>query len=412
MSEGKRIVYFDQASSSSPKAKGLGEIITAYFEAGGYNISRGHYPGAEKAAVSVLNVRRMLTRYFNFDSYRRVVFTNNITHSLNLILKGFLKAGDEIITSSMEHNAVMRPLRQLSQQGVSVKVIEANEQGQTNPEDFAKEIGPKTRAIVCTAASNVCGTTQDIFAIGEIARAAGIHFIVDSAQLAGHFPVNLEDLYFSAFCFTGHKGLLGPQGIGGVLLKENFAEEIQALISGGTGSFSDSEEMPPHLPDSLEAGTPNLPGILGLGHAVNLKLEEKPFEAFVKETRLLRDLILGLEENIPQNEYLIRGLGLEGAEAAFSFAEEHLHAGRDFASSLPPTMPLLSLDFTSHDNAELAYQLESRYGIMTRCGLHCAPRAHKTLKSFPQGTIRFSLGASNTEEEVAYVINSLKELLN
>lgn len=412
MSQEKKIVYFDQASSSSPKAEGLGAAITAYFEAGGYNISRGHYPGAEEAAVSVLNVRRMLAQYFNFDSFRRVVFTNNITHSLNLVLKGFLRAGDEIITSSMEHNAVMRPLKQLSQQGVVVKIVQANEQGQIDPQDFAKELGPKTRAIVSTAASNVSGTTQDIFALGEIAKAAGIHFIVDSAQLAGHLAIDSESLSCSAFCFTGHKGFRGPQGIGGVLLREDLAGEIQALISGGTGSFSDSEDMPPHLPDRLEAGTPNLPGILGLGHAVSLKLKEKPFESFHKEATLLSSFLRGLEESIPADSYRICGLGLEGAEATLAFAKQHLAESANFATSLPPTMPLVSLDFKGRDNAELAYQLENRYGIMTRCGLHCAPRAHQSLNSFPQGTIRFSIGASNSEAEVAYVLSSLKELLS
>ncbi len=404
-------VYFDQASTSSPKVDGLGNIIAEYFASGGYNISRGQYTGAEKTAKSVLQVRKDLANYFNFTSFRNVVFTNNITHSVNLVLKGFLQPGEEILTSSMEHNAVMRPLRQLEKQGIKIGLVECDHTGAVRAEQFASAITSKTRAIIVTAASNVCGTTLPIYELGQIAKKNNLIYIVDSAQAAGHLPFDVSRLSCDAFCFTGHKAIRGPQGIGGVLLSDRLAKILNPLISGGTGSYSDSEELPRSLPDRFEAGTPNLPGILGLGHAIQALLNcPEPLASYLDEMSLCIHFLEEAEARLQHVNYTVRGLGLAEAKASYRQIEEASQAGIQKIAFIPPRMPLISLDFIGHDNAEIARHLQEDFGIMTRCGLHCAPRAHKTLGSFPQGTVRFSLGSSNTREEVDYTIEALSRL--
>jgi selenocysteine lyase/cysteine desulfurase len=404
-------VYLDQASTSSPKAEGLGEVIARYFASGAYTVSRGQYEGAVSTAQAVYQARKDICQYFGEEDVRKLVFTGNVTHSLNLVTKGLLKAGDEVICSSMEHNALMRPLYQLSRKGVKVKIIPASSEGELDPQKVEDAISPDTKALAFTAASNVCGTCLPLADLAEIAHKNDLYFIVDSAQVAGHFPWQIKDLAIDAFCFTGHKALRGPQGIGGVILSQKLAENLEPLISGGTGSYSDLEDMPPHLPDRFEAGTPNLPGILGLGYAVELRLKEKPFESYIQEMELLCHFLAGLEERFPSYLVEIKGLGLQGAEASLAWAKTLQRHNLTAGSSLPFTMPLVSLNFPKHDNAAVAFHLENEYGIMTRSGLHCAPRAHKTLGTFPQGTVRFSLASTNTLEEIDYTLNALEKVL-
>lgn len=407
----KASIYFDNASTSSPKAEGLGQVIAAYFEAGGYNIGRGHYPGAEETAMGVLGARKALADYFNFPNFRNIVFTNNVTHSLNLVLKGFLQPGDEVICSSMEHNAVMRPLYQLEAKGVKVKIAQCQENGQLDPACVEDLISPKTRALVFTGASNVSGTALPLVELGKIARQHGLFYVIDAAQIAGHLPFDTQAFQADAFCFTGHKGLKGPQGIGGVLLSDELATVMDPLIAGGTGSFSDSEEMPPHLPDRFEAGTLNLPGILGLGYAVNLLLkQEDPFKSFEHEMQLTQDFIQACQALWSPSQVKLLGLGPEACQASLDLAKQARATGLSHIGELPPRFPVVSLDFLDLDNAEVAFALESEYGIMTRTGLQCAPRAHQSLGSFPEASVRFSFGPKNTQEQVAYCLQALEKI--
>lgn len=414
-------IYLDQASTSSPKAPGVARVMSDFLESGGYNISRGHYQGAEAAGLAVLDARKAVARFFHFPAFRRVIFTNNITHSLNLVLKGFLRPGDRVICSTMEHNAMMRPLRQLEKSGVIVDEVPNDTQGRWPLEAVREALKKPARALAMTAASNVCGTVLPFREVAKLCHEAGTAFILDTAQVAGTLPLDAAELDCDALCFTGHKGLLGPQGIGGVLFSERMPEECSPLISGGTGSFSDSEELPPLLPDRFEAGTQNLPGILGLGAALAY-LEGLNAEAQT-ESSPAAEAVPGSHSAFDQTQ---RGLWkiaaaelelcrrfLEGAEALSERLPLRI-LGLPSSSCLPgkeERVAVVSLDFPKHDNARVAWLLDQNYGIMTRTGLHCAPQAHKTLGSFPRGSVRFSFGGTNTVEEVDAALAAVEEIL-
>lgn len=420
-SDSKRI-YLDQASTSSPKAPGVARVMSDFLESGGYNISRGHYQGAEAAGLAVLDARKAVARFFHFPAYRRVVFTNNITHSLNLVLKGFLRPGDRMICSSMEHNAMMRPLRQLEKIGVIVEEVPNDAQGRWPLEAVQEALKKPARALAMTAASNVCGTVLPFREVANLCHEAGTAFILDTAQVAGTLPLDAAELDCDALCFTGHKGLLGPQGIGGVLFSELMAEECSPLISGGTGSFSDSEELPPLLPDRFEAGTQNLPGILGLGAALayleglnaEAQAEGSPATEAVPGTRSAFEQAQKGLWKIAAAELSLCRRFLEGAEALSERLPLRILGLPSSSCQLEKEerVAVVSLDFPEHDNARVAWLLDQNYGIMTRTGLHCAPQAHKTLGSFPRGSVRFSFGGTNTGEEVDAALAALEEILS
>lgn len=420
-SDSKRI-YLDQASTSSPKAPGVARVMSDFLESGGYNISRGHYQGAEAAGLAVLDARKAVARFFHFPAYRRIVFTNNITHSLNLVLKGFLRPGDRVICSSMEHNAMMRPLRQLEKIGVIVEEVPNDAQGRWPLEAVQEALKKPARALAMTAASNVCGTVLPFREVAKLCHEAGTAFILDTAQVAGTLPLDAAELGCDALCFTGHKGLLGPQGIGGVLFSELMAEECSPLISGGTGSFSDSEELPPLLPDRFEAGTQNLPGILGLGAALayleglnaEAQAEGSPATEAVPGTRSAFEQAQKGLWKIAAAELALCRRFLEGAEALSERLPLRILGLPSSSCQLEKEerVAVVSLDFPEHDNARVAWLLDQNYGIMTRTGLHCAPQAHKTLGSFPRGSVRFSFGGTNTGEEVDAALAALEEILS
>lgn len=378
-------VYLDNAATSYPKAPGVGEAVKHFIDDIGCNIKRGVYKSSLSAEEIVFDTREQICRLFNFDKAENVIFTQNITQSLNFLMKGFLKRGDHCIVSSMEHNAVMRPLAQLNAEGVEFSRIQCDSFGRLNPEDITEQIKSNTKAVIMTHASNVCGTVLPIYDVGKICKEKGIRFIVDSAQSAGTLELDWKRLNADAIAFTGHKGLLGPQGIGGFVVSDEMANEMSPYITGGTGSFSDSEEQPEHLPDKFESGTPNIPGIFGLNMALkyvfsigteNIRLNEmKLTDAFISEVSDIKGVMLA---------------GLEGT------------TGRT---------AVVSLDFKDWDNAEIAYILDKEYGIATRCGLHCAPSAHKTLGTFPQGTVRFSFSHFNTMEEIRYTVDAINRII-
>ena len=378
-------IYLDNGSTSFPKAPGVGRAMAEFIEKVGVNIGRGGYEEAYSAAEVVLDTREKLCRLFHFDQLENVIFTSGITASMNILLKGLLKPGDTVLTTSMEHNAVMRPLRQLEQQGVTVKCIPCRQDGTLDPEAFVELARPGVRALVMTHASNVCGTVMPVKEVAEYCQSLGIWTMVDCAQSAGLLPVDMKDWGVDAIAFAGHKGLLGPQGIGGFLITDDLAAEIDPLLSGGTGSISHLETVPDFLPDRFEPGTQNLPGIFGL-HAALTWLEEQGIEKiFAHEMACTARLLEGFSQ-------------MEGIRIA----------GRP---DLTGRTAVVSIDFLHMDNADAAFMLEDTYGIMTRCGLHCAPTAHKTLGTFPQGTVRFAPGHATTMEEVEAALAAVRGIL-
>ena len=376
-------IYLDNGATSFPKAPGVGEAMLDYVNNIGANVNRSTYEASSEAEMVLIECRERLCTLFGTEDITHAVFTPGMTAGLNMLLKGFLNPGDHVIVSSLEHNAMMRPIRQLEAQGVEFSRIPADSRGITDPKDILPLIRPNTRLVAIMHASNVCGTLLPVKEISDICRERGLPVILDAAQTAGHYPVNMKELGLSALCVPGHKGLLGPQGIGALMLDEEFAKRVEPLISGGTGSASDSELLPPYMPDRFESGTLNIPGIFGLNAALGFILD-KGVQAFrVHEEKLTERFIDGLE-----------GLPLR------------LAGTKDISRRVG----VISIDFTGRDNAEVAYELDKR-GIMTRCGLHCAPSAHKTLGTFPQGTVRFSIGYANAECDVDAAISAIKEIL-
>lgn len=379
-------IYMDNSSTSFPKASGVAEAMMFFTTQVGCNIGRGGYDEAYNAAMVVYDTRLRLARLVGHPDPKNVIFTNNITTSLNFLIKGLLKPGDHVLVSSMEHNAMMRPLVQMERYGVTFSRIPCNQEGYPNLAEIEGMITPSTKAILLLHASNVCGTLLPIGEIGQICRQKGLRFIVDAAQTLGIYPVDMQEMCIDALCFTGHKSLLGPQGIGGFVITDELAAEIDPLISGGTGSKSDSEDVPEFLPDKFEAGTMNLPATYGLNAAL-VYLEQQGIDKIrLHEQQLAARLQAGIED--------LPGVRIVGEPDPFK------------------RCPIVAVDFVGKDNAEIGFSLESNYGIMTRCGLHCAPSAHKSLGTFPQGVVRFSVGATTTIDQIDAVIKSIKCILS
>lgn len=376
-------IYLDNAATSFPKPEGVSTAMKTYLDQVGATINRSVYGSAQDAGLVTLQLRQRLKKLFHFpEAVTHVILTPGATWGLNMVIKGFLKPGDHCIVSSMEHNAVMRPLLQL--QGVEFDRIPCNREGLLNPVDVENRIRPNTRLLVMAHGSNVCGSVQDAKAVGEICRKHGIAFVLDAAQTAGHYPVDFEAFGLSALCVPGHKGLLGPSGIGALLMTDAFAKALDPIVAGGTGSASDSEYLPDYLPDRFESGTPNLPGIYGWEAALKY-VETRGVEGLrAHEMALCQRFLEGLSS--------IEGVALCGTK------------------DLNRRVGVVSVDFLHKDNAEAAFELEMDYGILTRCGLHCAPSAHKTLDTFPRGTVRFSLGFASTEADVDAALCAIRSI--
>lgn len=381
-----RKIYLDNASTTFPKPKQVAEAMYQYMTQVGSNISRGGYSSAYRTEELVYETRQKLAELFNATDCKNVIFTKNITESLNVILKGFLKPGDHVITSSMEHNAVMRPLVQLQEKGVSFTRVPCNVDGTMDIKKLEPCLQQNTKMIVMTNASNVCGTVLPIKEVGRFCHEHDLKFVVDTAQTAGVNAVDMQEMYIDALAFTGHKGLLGPQGIGGFILQENMIDKIEPLISGGTGSISHTEQVPCFMPDRFEAGTMNLPGIIGLNAGLNW----------------LKDITM---EKIKEHELNLTKYFIDGI---ISLDDENIQiAGKKDISG---RMGVVSIFIKNKEMAQIAYELDEKYGIMTRVGLHCAPSAHKTLGTYPKGTIRFSFGWWNTKEDIDVAIDALDKL--
>lgn len=407
-------IYLDQASTSCPKIPGVADAVYRYLSGSAVNINRGSYDSAFSVEEQIFETREQLKQLFHFpDKSRNVIFTSNVTTSLNILLKGILRPGDHVLVSSMEHNAVMRPLVQLSHTGVAFDRVPCDAFGNLLLDQAESLIRPNTRLFVCLHGSNVCGTLMPVKKIGDFCKKHGILFILDTAQTAGVLPIDMEACHIDALAFTGHKGLRGPQGIGGFLVREALVPEITPLLSGGTGSISHTEEIPDFMPDRFEPGTSNIPGILGLHAALSCPEKalsrdqaensscagKSPFSLYMEknfrhEMELTEYFIQELKSMDPEEKY-IKILGRTDCPRLLDQATR---------------CAVVSIQTPQLDMAEAAFRLDSDYGIMTRVGLHCAPSAHKALGTYPQGTIRFSFGAQNTKEEVRSALSALMDI--
>lgn len=378
-------IYLDNASTSFPKAPTVATAMSDYITNRGININRGSYALAYDVEDTIYTTRQRLNTLFNGHDPSHVVFTQNVTMSLNMVIKGLLKAGDHVLVSSMEHNAVMRPLTQLLDKGITFDIIPCDKTGSIQLESMDSLIRPNTVAMIINHASNVCGTIQPLESIGPICKAHSLQFIVDAAQTAGVIPIDVKACHIDALCFTGHKGLLGPQGIGGIILTKEMAQTLTPLIAGGTGSFSHLETMPTHMPDAFEAGTLNLPGIIGLNEGL----------AYIESQGM---------ENIHNHELALTQSFLEGLQSIDAINI----VGKQ---NIQDRTAVVSITIDGMDPASIAYELESNYHIMTRVGLHCAPRAHQTLETYPEGTVRFSFGYANTHKDVETALSALHRIV-
>ena len=383
-------IYLDQASTSFPKAPGVAEAVYRYLSDSAVNVGRGAYEAAYSVEEQIYDTRSQLLRLFHFTSgkEKNVIFTSGITASLNILLKGLLRPGNHVLVTSMEHNAVMRPLVQLTENGVSFDRIPCGPDGTLLLHKAENLLRPETRLLVCLHASNVCGTIMPVQKIGDFCKQHHLLFLLDTAQTAGVFPINMEALHVDALAFAGHKGLRGPQGSGGFLIRDELAGEMTPLLSGGTGSLSHMEEIPSFLPDRFEPGTPNIPGILGLHGALSY-LEQTSMEALRRH-------------ELEVTEYFLRGIQeMDPYEKRIRLTGKKNTHGR---------CAVVSLQTPGTDPARTAYELDASYGIMTRVGLHCAPSAHRTLGTYPEGTVRFSFGPENTIKEAETALKVLAEI--
>ena len=378
-------VYLDNGSTSFPKPKVVADSIYNYLTNIGGNPGRSNHSNALEANRSLYITREEICGLFNYDKPENVIFTNNITSSLNILLNGIIKPGDHVITSSMEHNSVIRPLHNLKKLlNIDIDIVNANILGIIDITNIEKLIKPNTKLIVMTHASNVVGSIQPIKQIGTLCKKHGIFFILDSAQSAGVLDIDFKDLSLNALAFTGHKSLLGPQGIGGFIIDDKLNEICEPLVLGGTGSLSHSLTQPDFLPDKFESGTLNIPGIIGLCEGIKF-IKSEGLNTIHEHNSYLRSYLIAVILNIPN--YKISGA-----------------LDRKYGTSC------VSITHSKLDISELSYILESDFNISNRSGLHCAPLAHKTIGTYPNGTVRLSLGYFNTLEEIKYTIDALNKI--
>ncbi len=379
------MIYFDNSATSWPKPSQVKEAMIKFMDEVGANPGRsGHILSIEAARI-IYEARETLSTLFNVKNSSRIIFTQNATESINLALKGLLKPRDHVITSSMEHNSVMRPLRHLEKNGIELTVVPCFGDGSLDPKEVEKRIQSNTRMIVLNHGSNVTGTILPVREVGKIAREYNLFLLVDAAQTAGVIPIDIEKDRLDLLAFTGHKSLYGPQGTGGLVIGERIREkEMIPLKQGGTGSRSEFEEQPEFLPDLFESGTPNGVGIAGLLGGVKFVLKEGIEKIREKEILLMRKLMEGLKE-IPD----IKIYGPKRPDDRIS---------------------TISFNFNNFSPAEGAFRLERCFGILCRPGLHCAPQAHRTIGTFPEGTIRFGLSTFNTEEEIEFALQAIAEI--
>ena len=379
------MIYVDNAATAWPKPPCVAEAMARFLAEVGANPGRAGHRLAVEAARLVYGAREAVAELFHAPDPLRVVFGANATDALNLALLGLLRPGDHVVTSSVEHNSVMRPLRALEAQGVAVTVVPCSAAGELDPEALEAALVPATRMIVLTHASNVCGTLLPVAEVGGLARRRGLLFLLDAAQTAGAVPIDVEAQAIDLLAFSGHKSLCGPMGTGGLVIGERVdVTALTPLKYGGTGSRSEREEQPEFLPDRCESGTPNAVGLAGLAAAVRWVQERGVERVRDHERGLTAELLAGLSA-IPGA--LVYGPG---------------DAGRQTAT--------VSFNVAGLAPSEVGLRLDEEHGVLCRVGLHCSPAAHRTLGTFPGGTVRFGLGVFNTSAEVARAVEGVRRL--
>jgi len=379
-------VYLDNSATSYPKPEEVYNSILHFMKDIGANPGRGGYENALQSDRIIYSCRSSVSKLFNFDKIENIIFTQNITVSLNILIKSVVKDGWHVITSSMDHNSVLRPLFTLKNSGrIELDVIECGKDGLIKLNDFNALIKQNTKLVVISHASNVIGTIQPIEEIGRICKQKGIYLIIDTAQTAGVLDIDFTKLNCSALAFTGHKALLGPQGIGGFLINDDLNSIATPIMEGGTGSQSQNTCQPEFLPDKFEIGTLNTPGIAGLLSGINY-LNNKGLDSIREKEQYLTKIFIEELLNIESIE-------VYGTKDAFK------------------STATISINSTKINNSELGYILDNEYGIMVRTGLHCAPLAHKSIGTFPQGTLRFSFGPFNDIKDINYTLYALTSIL-
>jgi len=374
-------IYMDNAATSFPKAPGIGEAIKTFLEQDCVNLNRTNSPKGISAFDRLYHLRENIASLFGLSTPESVCFSSGLTESLNQIIKGLFTPKDHILVSSCEHNSVMRPL---VQNKIPFSRIPCDSQGYLITDEIRTLIRPNTKAMIICAAGNVSGAIQDIETIAHIAYENGLLLFFDSAQAVPNIEINMERLHIAGIAFTGHKGLLGPEGTGGLAIQKSIALKIPPLISGGTGSQSDSEDIPTTLPDRLEAGTQNIPGLIALDRSLSYVMENRKI-LLENEKKMTVKLYEGLSR--------ITRLKIVGAPLD------------------KPRTSVISVVSETRDIAEVSALLSERYNIDTRVGMHCSPSSHRTLGTFPGGTLRFSPGPFTTEAEIDTTLRAMQEIM-
>ncbi len=376
------VIYFDNAATSWPKPPAVRQALDVYFgEAGGNPGRSGHRMSIASSQV-VLEAREAVARLFNVADPSRIVFTKNATESLNLAIYGLVRPGDHVVTIALEHNSVARPLRHLEEQGAEVTLVACSPEGVLDPNDVRQALRPTTRLLVTTHGSNVVGTLIPIAELAAIAQEQNVPYLVDAAQTAGAIPIDVEALGVDMLAFTGHKGLLGLTGTGGLYVREGLT--LTPLMRGGTGSDSESEYQPDFLPDVYESGTVNVAGLAGLAAGVTALLEIGVEQVQAHEKSLVQRFLDGARE--------IPGLTVYGP------------------ADIKQRIGVVSFNLAGFTPSEVGLLLDQNWGILSRVGLHCAPAAHRTLGTYPIGTVRFSWSSFNTLEEIDVALDALAEM--
>lgn len=378
------MIYLDNAATTYPKPDRVYNEIMDCMKNYCANPGRAGHKLAMKAAREIYDARENIAKLFNIDNPMSIVFTNNATDSLNLAIKGVVKSGDHIITTSMEHNSVIRPIKSLEKHGVENTIVKCDKDGFLNIEDLKKAIKPNTKLIVTTHASNVCGTIIDIKSVGEVAKDNNILYLLDASQTAGVYDINVAEINVDMIAAPGHKCLLGPQGTGILYIRDGL--NVNILKEGGTGSKSEDLFQPELLPDKYESGTHNTPGIVGLNEGIKFIFEEGIENIRAHEEELCQYMLDKLE-NVPN-------ITIYGPKDSKKRAA------------------VISININNIDSGEITFLLDSEYDIATRSGIHCSPLAHKTLGTLEQGAVRFSLGYFNTKEDIDKAVKALQDISN
>lgn len=376
------MIYLDNAATTFPKPEAVYQAVDQCMRGFGANPGRSGHKMALDAGRAIYKTRELLCRLFNIDNPMQVIFTSNATDSLNLALKGVLKAGDHVITTSMEHNSMIRPIMSLKEIGVEHTVVQCSETGELDPEKIRAAIQQNTKLIAMTHASNITGTLMPVAKIGKIAKEKGVLLLVDAAQTAGIYAIDVEEMQIDLLAAPGHKGLMGPQGTGILYIRDGI--ELRHMKEGGTGSKSESLLQPEIIPDRYESGTPNTPGIAGLGAGIEFILSTGLDNIRKHEEDLTAHMLSELKK--------IQGIKIYGPQ-------DHIKQAA-----------VISINIGEEDSSEVSYVLDKVFKVAVRSGLHCAPLAHQTIGTFEQGTVRFSIGYFNTREDIDKAIEALKKI--